>query len=76
MPFEEVTIGNARLILGDCREVLPTLPKVDAIVTDPPYSERTHAGYDASACGHLGAGKDGAVRSPLGYGFLTESDIE
>lgn len=37
MPFEEVTIGNARLILGDCREVLPTLPKVDAVITDPPY---------------------------------------
>lgn len=31
------TIGRARLILGDCREVLPTLPKVDAVVTDPPY---------------------------------------
>ena len=30
-------IGNARLILGDCREVLPTLPKVDAVITDPPY---------------------------------------
>lgn len=23
--------------LGDCREILPTLPKVDACVTDPPY---------------------------------------
>lgn len=30
-------IGDATLILGDCREVLPTLPKVDAVVTDPPY---------------------------------------
>ena len=30
-------IGHATLILGDCREVLPTLPKVDAVVTDPPY---------------------------------------
>ena len=37
MAFEEVIIGNARLILGDCREVLPLLPKVDAVVTDPPY---------------------------------------
>ena len=37
MPHEEVTIGDARLILGDCREVLPTLPKVDAVATDPPY---------------------------------------
>jgi adenine-specific DNA-methyltransferase len=35
--FHEVTIGRARLILGDCRDVLPTLGKVDAVVTDPPY---------------------------------------
>lgn len=32
------TIGNATLYLADCREVLPTLPKVDAVITDPPYS--------------------------------------
>jgi len=25
------------LYLGDCREILPSLPKVDAVVTDPPY---------------------------------------
>lgn len=31
------TIGAATLYLGDCREVLPTLPKVDAVITDPPY---------------------------------------
>lgn len=31
------TIGRATLYLGDCRDVLPTLPKVDAVVTDPPY---------------------------------------
>mgnify|MGYP000903261652 FL=1 len=30
-------IGNAELWLGDCRDILPTLPKVDAVVTDPPY---------------------------------------
>lgn len=30
-------IGNATLYLGDCLEVLPTLPKVDAVITDPPY---------------------------------------
>jgi site-specific DNA-methyltransferase (adenine-specific) len=32
-----VTIGNATLILGDCLEILPMLPKVDAVITDPPY---------------------------------------
>jgi len=28
---------DVTLHLGDCREVLPTLGKVDAVVTDPPY---------------------------------------
>ena len=31
------TIGYATLYLGDCMEILPTLPKVDAVITDPPY---------------------------------------
>ena len=30
-------IGNATLYLGDCIEILPTLPRVDAVITDPPY---------------------------------------
>lgn len=30
-------IGDAELYLGDCLEILPTLGKVDAVVTDPPY---------------------------------------
>ncbi len=30
-------IGEATLYLGDCMEVLPTLGKVDAVITDPPY---------------------------------------
>ena len=34
---EPVIIGNATLYLGDCRDILPALPKVDAVVTDPPY---------------------------------------
>lgn len=33
----EVTIGNCRLIQGDCLEVMPLLGNVDAVVTDPPY---------------------------------------
>ena len=32
-------IGNATLYLGDCRDILPTLPKVDAVITDPPYGK-------------------------------------
>lgn len=30
-------IGDITLYLGDCMEVMPTLDKVDAVVTDPPY---------------------------------------
>ena len=35
--MREEIIGRARLICADCRDILPTLPKVDAVVTDPPY---------------------------------------
>ena len=30
-------IGDATLYLADCMDVLPTLDKVDAVITDPPY---------------------------------------
>jgi len=32
-------VGNARVFLGDCREVLKALPdnSIDSVVTDPPY---------------------------------------
>lgn len=33
----KVEIGDATLYLGDCMDILPTLPKVDAVITDPPY---------------------------------------
>jgi len=64
---EPVIIGNATLYLGDCRDILPTLGKVDHIITDPPYSERTHSGHDAGAR----TGRDGAERADLGYGALS-----
>lgn len=32
-----VIIGNATLYNADCREVLPMLTGVDAVITDPPY---------------------------------------
>lgn len=33
--FHRVQIGECTLYRADCREVLPLLPKVDAVVTDP-----------------------------------------
>lgn len=38
---EPVIIGDATLYLGDCLEILPTLPMVDAVITDPPYGVNT-----------------------------------
>lgn len=37
MAMRTETIGNATLYLGDCREILPELPRTFAIVSDPPY---------------------------------------
>ena len=35
----EIVVGNARVVFGDCRDVLKTLAdcSVDSVVTDPPY---------------------------------------
>lgn len=37
MSIETVKIGDATLYRGDALEILPTLPDVDAVITDPPY---------------------------------------
>lgn len=39
----EEIIGDCRLLLGDCLEILPLLGGVDAVVTDPPYGNK-HSG--------------------------------
>ena len=36
--IREERIGNQRLILGDCLEVMPMLGRFDAVVTDPPWN--------------------------------------
>jgi site-specific DNA-methyltransferase (adenine-specific) len=49
---EPVIIGNAKLYLGDCLDILPGLPKVDAVITDPPYGiGYSHNGNDRSGIG-------------------------
>lgn len=41
---------------GDCREILPGLPKCDAVITDPPYPDyyASEYGYAADAIALLG----------------------
>ena len=43
---KDVTIGDCRLILGDCLEIMPLLGKVDAVVTDPPYGIGADKGFE------------------------------
>lgn len=58
MSFEKVQIGDCALYRADCLEVLPTLDKVDAVVTDPPYGvnfqydghDDTRVGYETWCC--------------------------
>jgi len=42
-------IGPCRLYLGDCRDVLPTLSGIDAVVTDPPYGITFESGWTGSS---------------------------
>jgi len=46
--MKPVTIGDATLYLGDCLEILPTLGKVDAVITDPPYGIAHSSSHGAS----------------------------
>jgi DNA modification methylase len=45
---------------GDCRDILPHLPKVDLVLTDPPYGiERFKKGFGYTRFKGYGAEKDG-----------------
>ncbi len=39
-PRKEVLADGVEMWLGDCRDVLPRLGRVDAVVTDPPYHDQ------------------------------------
>lgn len=43
MTFREEQIGRARLSLGDCLQIMPTLGSVSHIICDPPYEASLHA---------------------------------
>lgn len=64
-------IGNATLYLGDCRDILPTLPKVDAVITDPPYG----IGIDRAMAASSGT-RSGAMAAPKGVYVASGWDDE
>lgn len=52
---------------GDCREILQQLPKVDLVLTDPPYGIHMAAGF-----GNGGRSFGGKHRTEAGGAFLLE----
>src|SRR6185312_11236942 len=53
---KEVLAEGVELYLGDCREVLPILGKVDAVVTDPPYGMKWDGKVTVGKNGHGSTG--------------------
>ena len=51
--------GGITIYHGDCREILPHLPKVDLVLTDPPYGILAESGSAATrrSGGNLDAGR-------------------
>lgn len=67
------TIGDCTLYLGDCREILPGLDLVDAVVTDPPYLV-TKGGFASNL--QLKGGFGGWVKAYGNGGDIVQCDIE
>lgn len=75
--MNQITIGCCTLIHGDCFELLPGIIKdVNAIICDPPFSERTHSGHDMVKNGSANAGNDFSDRRALGYDAWSDGDAE
>ena len=66
-PRKEQLSDDVTLWLGDCREVLPAIGRVDAIVTDPPYEFESSGGglFRASRMGWM----ESIIAAKLDKGF-------
>lgn len=67
-----MTTSAIDLRCGDWRVALAGVAEVDALITDTPYSERTHVGHDEGVAGARLLGK----RRAITYGFWTPADVE
>lgn len=63
-------IGDATLYCGDCLAVLPTLPKVEAVITDPPFEAEAHTLQRRVKRSANGA--DVMAEEPLDFAPITE----
>jgi len=67
---------SVTLYHGDCRELLASMPErsVDAVITDPPFSARTHA-MARSSSRHAPAGGRALSGSKAQFDAITETEI-
>lgn len=69
---DEVEIGDARLLLGDCQELLPTL-RADVILSDPPYEDELHDGAKEQRITRTDGRK---MHGDLGFAGINNSRLE
>jgi site-specific DNA-methyltransferase (adenine-specific) len=66
MPYREEIIGDCRLLLGDCRDILPQIESADHTISDPPYEKEAHR-KDRRVMR-----KDGLVAGALSFDAMNE----
>jgi len=68
--MKDVTIGDCRLILGDCLQVMPLIGDFDAVLTDPPYGIGADTAANAAALQRIKA--DGKSKAGRGWSFYED----
>ncbi len=69
------TLGRHTLYAADCRDVLPTLAGVDAVVTDPPYGMEWDTNSTRFSGGHRDRVKIDTVVSDPPYGMKWDGKV-
>jgi site-specific DNA-methyltransferase (adenine-specific) len=70
---KEVIIGDCRLILGDCLEVLPEISGVGLVFTSPPYNLGVSTGGGLKGAGKTALWKK-SLRGGLAEGYRSHND--
>ena len=70
--FRSEQIGDCTMYLGDCRDILPLLPKVDAVVTDPPYGIGADEAARSAALQRIAAA--GKSKAGRGWSLYKQSE--
>ena len=70
-PYYHDAKAGITIYHGDCRDVIPTLPEIDLVLTDPPFGEYTHKNVTSLR-------KEGVYQSSefVNFSFITYQTIE